>query len=60
MPGGQKSPLKTATLGIKPDKLVTKKPRKSKQPKIVRVEHRADGDLHWSEKPEWCANGIKK
>ena len=57
---GKKCPLKTVALAVKWGKLVTKKPGKSKQLKVARVELRDGGDLHGPEKPGWSAGAIEK
>ena len=53
----KKCPLKTVALAIK---LWQKSLAKVKQPKVVRVELRASGGLHGSEKPGWSAGGKEK
>ena len=45
---------------VKRDKPATKGNGKIKQPEVTRVELRADGDFHMSEKPGWSAVDIGK
>ena len=45
---------------VKWDKLATEGPGKIKQPEVTRVELRAGGDFHRSEKLGWSAVDIEK
>ena len=49
--------LRTVALAVK---LCRKSLAKIKQPKVARVELRAGGCFHWSEKPGWSAGGKEK
>ena len=42
------------------NKTVAEKPGKSKATEVARVELRASGGLHGSEKPGWSAGGKEK
>ena len=57
MPAGKKCPLKTVAIAVK---LWRKNLAKVKQTKVARVELRAGGGLHGSEKPGWSAGGKEK
>ena len=60
MPVSKKIPLKTVAHAVKWDKQATKRPGKSKQPEVAKIELRAGGGLHRPEKPSWSAGGIEK